>query len=95
MSPLQGFIILGHLSPTLPLSHSVPSFSGGVSNGRAPLGLWIKAISPLAAPLVLTVAPLLWLWTKVPYSVILYSSQHNGHPCLFADVGGGAVRELG
>ena len=44
---------------------------------------------------VLTVAPLLWLWTKVPYSVILYSSQHNGHPCLFADVDGGAVRELG
>lgn len=41
------------------------------------------------------VAPLLWLWTKVPYPVILYSSQHNGHPCLFADVGGGAVRELG
>ena len=35
------------------------------------------------------------LWIKVTYYVTLYSSQHNGHPCLFADVGGGAVRELG
>ena len=41
VSPLQGLTMLGHLYPTLPLSHSVPSFSGGVSNGRAPLGLWI------------------------------------------------------
>ena len=62
----------------------------------APLqGCGLKQASPLAAPSGLTVAPLLWLWTKVPYSVILYSSQHNGQPCLFADVGGGAVRELG
>ena len=30
------------LPPTLPLSHSVPSFPGGVFNSRAPLGLWTK-----------------------------------------------------
>ena len=34
------------------------------------------------------------LWIKVlcfiiRYYVTLYSSQHNGQPCLFADVGGG------
>ena len=49
VSPLQGFIILSHLYPTLPLSHSVPSFSGEVSNSRAPLGLWIITNSWLSA----------------------------------------------
>ena len=62
VSPLQGFIILSHLYPTLPLSHSVPSFSGGVSNGRAPLGLWIITTSWLSAGVGSTGRIPLGLW---------------------------------
>ena len=69
VSPLQGLTMLDLLYPTLPLSHSVPSFSGEVSNSRAPLGLWIITNSWLSAgvcsngraPLELWIITSLWL----------------------------------
>ena len=71
VSPLQGLTMLGHLYPTLPLSHSVPSFSGGVSNGRASSRLW--TISSSCYILGVT-------WLRLPPSrlLTLFSSSFQG-----------------
>ena len=88
VSPLQGFIILGHLYPTLSLSHSVPSFSGGVSNNRAPLGLWIITSSWLSAgvgstgriPLGLWIITSSWLPAYHPFLTVTYlQAAEHGH----------------
>ena len=63
--------ILALLYPTLPLSHFVPSFSGGVSNGRASSRLW--TISSSCYILGVT-------WLRLPLSrlLTLFSSSFQG-----------------
>ena len=73
---------------SLPLSHSVPSFSGGVSNGRAPLGLWIITTSWLSAgvgstgriPLGLWIITSSWLPAYHPFLTVTYlQDAEHGH----------------
>ena len=71
--PSRALLYLVIIYPTLPLSHSVPSFSGGVSNGRAPLGLWIITSSWLSAGVCSTGRIPLELW-------IITSSWHPAYP---------------
>ena len=86
MSPLRGLTILALLYPTLPLSHFVPSFSGGVSNSHAPLGLWIMSrFTAICLMFVLSVAPLLWIMSRLTAICL-------GRVSISAGEGGGGLR---
>ena len=86
--PSRALLYLVIYTPPYPLSHSVPSFSGGVSNNRAPLGLWIITSSWLSAgvcsnglaPLGLWIITSLWISAYHHFLTVTYlRGAEHGH----------------